>query len=84
MFLIVGQNLDKLLKCIHTMFFDGFIIFLSCRIRINAIHNQNLWAKFSRGHFTFPPHMFPLWKKLSNFTIVTVRMVHISEKSERN
>ena len=27
------------------------------------MHNQNPWAKFSRMHFTFLPHMLPLQEK---------------------
>ena len=43
--------------------FVAFLIFSSCLIRINTMHNQNPWAKFSRGNLTFPPLMFPLEKK---------------------
>ena len=43
--------------CIYYVF-TGFLIFWSCRSRTDTMHNQNNWAKFSIGHFKFPPHMF--------------------------
>ena len=37
------------------------------------MHNQNPWAKFSRGYFTFLFHVSFMEEKMSKFTIATAK-----------
>ena len=53
----------------------------------NTIHNQNPWAKFSRGHFTFLPHVCFIEKNVQFYYCHSIEwciLVERVRKTEKN